>query len=246
MQLLLVVLVLLAGSLGSVALAGSLLFIPEARLQKLSSYLISIAGGTLLGAAFIGMLPKAVSLMDATKVFRWTMLGILAFFLLEKIILWRICNNKNCERHNSASAQLILVGDAFHNFIDGVIIITAFITSSSFGFIVALTVFAHEVPQELADFGILLKNGFTKKKALLYNMISGSTALLGGLLAYFALESAQKLTPYILAISASSFIYIALADLVPSMHKKTALKDSGIQFLLIISGILIIYIIKEF
>ena len=243
--MLLIIIALVIGSVGSVALAGTLLLLDENKLQKVSSGLMSLAGGTLLGAAFLGMLPKAMSIKEPGAVLSITLVGIIIFFLLEKIILWRICSNKDCERHNSASAQLILIGDGFHNFIDGIIITTAFLSSPAFGVFVTLSVFAHEVPQELADFGILLKNGYSKKKALLYNMLSGSTALFGGLLAYFALESAQRLIPWVLAFSASSFIYIALADLVPTMHKKTKLKESLTQIILIIIGILIIYTIKS-
>ena len=245
-MLLIIILALIIGSIGSIALAGSLLMLDEQKLQKLSYGLMSLAGGTLLGAAFLGMLPKAMSIREPEAILSFTLVGIIVFFLLEKIILWRICSNKDCDRHNSASAQLILIGDAFHNFIDGIIITTAFLSSPAFGVVVTLSVFAHEIPQELADFGILIKNGYSKKKALFYNMLSGSTAIFGGLLAYFALESAQKLIPWVLAFSASSFIYIALADLVPTMHQKTKLKESLTQIILIIIGILIIYTIKRF
>lgn len=240
-----IIIALFIVSIGSVALAGTLLLLDDKKLQKISTYLTSLAGGTLLGAAFLGMLPKAVNMIDAEVVLSLTLAGILLFFIIEKFILWRICENKNCERHNTASAQLILIGDAFHNFIDGIIITAAFLSSPTFGLFITLSVVAHEIPQELADFGILIKNGYTKKQALFYNMMSGLSALIGGLLAYFALESAQKLIPYVLAISASSFIYIALADLVPAMHKKSKLKESIMQFVLILIGVFIIYTIKK-
>lgn len=240
-----IIIALFIVSIGSVALAGTLLLLDDKKLQKIATYLTSLAGGTLLGAAFLGMLPKAVNMIDAEVVLSLTLAGILLFFIIEKFILWRICENKNCERHIMASAQLILIGDAFHNFIDGIIITAAFLSSPTFGLFITLSVVAHEIPQELADFGILIKNGYTKKQALFYNMMSGLSALIGGLLAYFALESAQKLIPYVLAISASSFIYIALADLVPTMHKKSKLKDSIMQFVLILIGVFIIYTIKK-
>lgn len=245
MHIAIILIALIAGSIGSVALAGSLLLLDDEKLQKTSSYLLSLAGGTLLGSAFLGMLPEAVKTIDANVIFKLILAGIILFFLIEKVILWRSCGNKNCERHNTASAQLIIIGDAFHNFVDGIIITAAFLASPTFGLFVTLSVIAHEIPQELADFGILIKNGFSKRKALSYNMLSGSTAIIGGLVALFALESAQKLIPFVLVFSASSFIYIALADLVPSMHNKTKLKDSLIQFILILIGILIIYLIKQ-
>ncbi len=183
--------------------------------------------------------------MDSRVVLKIVLAGIIGFFLVEKFILWRTCFNKECSRHRNASAPLILIGDAFHNFIDGIVITAAFLTSINFGILATLAVVAHEIPQELADFGILIHNGYSRQKALLYNLLSGSTALIGGILAFFALESAEQFIPYALAISAASFIYIALADLVPQMHNKTGSADSIFQFILIITGTLIIYFIKN-
>ncbi len=240
-----ILIAILIGSAGSVGLASILLLLPDKKLQVASNSLVSLAGGTLLGAAFLGMLPKAASEHNYTAVCTYTLIGILVFFLLEKIILWHTCYNKNCERHQNASSQLILIGDAFHNFIDGVIITAAFFTSVPFGIMITISVFAHEIPQELADFGILLKNGYSRKKALGYNMLSGIVALPAGVTAYFALESAKNLVPWFLTFSAASFIYIALADLVPQMHKKTQFKESVIQLILIATGILVIYVIKH-
>ncbi|MGD2034032.1 MAG: ZIP family metal transporter [Bacteroidales bacterium] len=246
MLLIWIIAALLFGSAGSVCLAGTLLFLRDNTLNKVSSWLVSLAGGTLLGAAFLGMLPKATALTgNGDLVFNMTLGGIIAFFVVEKVILWRICNNVNCERHRDASANLILFGDAFHNFIDGIIIAAAFFSSFSFGLIVTFSVFAHEIPQELADFGVLISNGYSRKKALWYNMLSSAAALPGGVFAYFALDSAEKLIPWVLCISAASFIYIALADLVPQMHGKTRAGDSVIQIGLIMAGILIIYFIKH-
>ena len=237
---------LLVSSVGSVSIAGSLLFFSENKLDKISNWLLTLAGGTLLGAAFLGMLPKAMHLGEKSEtIFTVTLVGILFFFIIEKIILWRTCGNKNCERHRNVSAPLILLGDGLHNFIDGIIITAAFFTSVKFGLIVAISVFAHEIPQELADFGILINNGYTKVKALKYNIISGLTTLVGGIIAYITLDWATKLIPWVLAISAASFIYIALADLVPQMHQKTNIKNSVLQVILIISGVLIILCIKK-
>ena len=244
MLLIYILIAVTIGSAGSVGLAGMLMLLPDNLLQKVSTLFVSLAGGTLLGAVFLGMLPKAAELMDIDRVLMITLSGIVVFFVLEKIILWHSCFNKKCERHQNASAQLILVGDAFHNFIDGVVITSAFFASPAFGMLVTLSVFAHEIPQELADFGILLKHGYSKKKALTYNMISGLMAIPAGLLSYFALESVNNLVPWLLAFSAASFAYIALADLVPQMHTKTNIKDAMVQLILILTGISIIYIIK--
>jgi zinc and cadmium transporter len=241
-----IIIALTVGSVGSIFLAGGLLFLDNSKLEKVSSHLLTLAGGTLLGAAFLGMLPKAIKTAgNSETILGLTLTGIIVFFMLEKLILWRTCENKNCERHNNATAPLILIGDALHNFIDGVIIVAAFFTSYKFGIIVTLTVIAHEIPQELADFGVLISNGYSKIKALTFNLLSGATTYLGGLLAYFTLEAANKLIPYVLAFSAASFIYISLADLVPQMHRKTNFKDSLAQVSLILTGVIIIYIIRK-
>ncbi|MBN1116134.1 MAG: ZIP family metal transporter [Bacteroidales bacterium] len=241
-----ILIALMLGSVGSILLASALLLLSKSKLELVSTYLISVAGGTLLGAAFLGMIPKAIQVLQKPELaLGLTLSGIILFFVVEKFILWRSCGNKECERYNSASAPLILLGDALHNFIDGIIITAAFFTSVEFGVIVTLTVFAHEIPQELADFGVLIHNGYSKKKALKFNLISGLTTLVGGLLAYVVLETAERLIPFVLSFSAASFIYIALADLVPQMHSKTKLTDSIIQLLLILLGVLIIYLIKR-
>lgn len=239
------IIALVAGSIGSVGLAGLLLLASDKKLQSISTHLSYLAGGTLLGAAFLGMIPKAVSLMDSQTVFYVILGGILFFFLLEKIILWRTCHNENCERHVQAAAPMILIGDAFHNAIDGIVIAAAFLTSTELGVFVSLSIVFHEVPQELGDFGILLKSGLSRKKALLYNMLSGSSAIVAGIAAYFFMDGMKSLIPYALAFSASSFLYIAMADLIPEMHSKTKPKESLIQFALIVVGILIIFTIKQ-
>ena len=243
-SLIFTIVALIAGSVGSVGLAGLLLLVKENRLQMISTYLTYLAGGTLLGATFLGMIPEAITMLDSRAVFEFILAGILFFFVLEKIILWRTCRNTDCERHIKAAAPMILIGDAFHNAIDGVVIAASFLTSIELGIFVSISIIFHEVPQELGDFGILLKV-YSKRKALLYNMLSGSTAILAGVAAYYFMGTLKSLIPYALAFSASSFLYIALADLIPEMHQKTKLKESIIQILLIIVGISIIYIVKQ-
>jgi len=238
------IIALFVGSVGSVALAGLLLLVKDGKLQVISTHLTYLAGGTLLGAAFLGMIPKAISMAEGNLVLMLILAGIVFFFILEKIIIWRTCRNKNCERHLHAAAPMILIGDAFHNAIDGVVIAAAFLTSKEMGVFVTLSVIFHEIPQELGDLGILLKSGMTKNKALLYNMLSGSSALLFGVIAYFFMDTVRSLIPYALAFSASSFLYIALADLIPEMHKKTKMNEAIVQITLVITGIAIIFVIK--
>lgn len=244
-QLGFILIALFAGSVGSVMLAGLLMLTNDDLLQRISTYLTYLAGGTLLGAALLGMIPKASGMMDTSVTMMLVLTGILFFFVLEKFILWRTCRNKDCKRHIQAAVPMILIGDAFHNAIDGIVIAAAFMSSTELGVFVTISVIFHEIPQELGDFGILINSGLSRRKALLYNVLSGSTAIIAGLLAYYFLASMKTLIPYALAFSAASFLYIALADLIPEMHKKTSMKDSAIQIVLILSGVLIIYCIIQ-
>jgi zinc and cadmium transporter len=238
-----VILGLLVGNELSVFLAGSFLFLRENYLQTVATWLVSLAGGTMLGAALLAMLPRALHLAPSSDVMMGVLGGLLFFFLLEKLILWRTCNSKDCERHKNASGPLILIGGAFHNAIDGVVIASAFLTSFDLGIMVTFTVFAHEIPHKLGDFGVLIKNGFSRRAALWYNVLIGFTSLIFGTTAYFAMQSVMQLLPWILAFSAASFLYVSLADLVPQMHQKTRPKDSLVQLLLILTGIFIIYLV---
>ena len=242
MEFLYILIALFLGSVGSVALAGLMLLLNDKKLEKASTYLMYLAGGTLLGAAFMGMIPKAIQMMDLVLVLKTVLFGILFFFILEKIILWRSCRNKECERHLNAAAPIILIGDAFHNAIDGIVIAASFLTSTELGIFVTLSVMLHEIPQELGDFGILIRSGFSRRKAFWYNALSGSSAIIFGVAAYFTLEFMRSMIPYTLAFSAASFLYIAMADLIPEMHRKTSVKDSLSQIALILLGIFIIYL----
>lgn len=240
-SLIFTILALFLGSVGSVLLAGLILLLKEKRLQQITRFLTYLAGGTLLGSALVGMIPEALAVLKPEIVLNVLLGGLVFFFVLEKIILWRICADASCERNLSAAAPMVLFGDAFHNAIDGVIIASAFLTSNSFGWVVTLSVVFHEVPQELGDFGVLLRSGMSRSKALFYNALSGSTALVLGIVAYFSLSFAKSLIPYALAFSAASFLYIALADLIPEMHRKTSFKEGLIQIIFILAGIFLIY-----
>lgn len=238
--LLYTIIALTVASVGSVALSGSLLLLNNKWLAKVSTYLLYLAGGTLLSSALIGLIPEAAETLPLFDVLLWVLIGILFFFVLEKIILWRTCHNEDCERQNHAAAPMIIIGDAFHNAIDGVVIAASFLTSVELGIFVTLSVVLHEIPQELGDFGILIKGGYTRKKAMFYNLLSGSSALVSGVLAYFLLDYIQFIIPYTIAIAAASFLYISLADLIPEMHKHTKPKESIIQLFMILLGVSII------
>jgi zinc and cadmium transporter len=237
-------LALTAAGIGSVALSSSLLLLNNKWLAKISSYLLYLAGGTLLGSALLGLIPEAAETLCIHNVVLWVLGGIILFFILEKIILWRTCHDENCERQNHAAAPMIIIGDAIHNAIDGVVIAASFLTSVELGIFVTFSVLLHEIPQELGDFGILLKSGYSRKKALLYNILSGSSAVVAGIAAYFLLDYVEAIIPYTIAIAAASFLYVALADLIPEMHKETKPKESAIQIILIIIGIAIILLSK--
>lgn len=238
--LLYTILALFATSVGSVMLASSLLLLNNKWLGKISGYLLYLAGGTLLSSALLGLIPEASEALALYEVVLWVLIGILLFFLLEKIILWRSCHDENCERQIHAAAPMILIGDAFHNAIDGVVIAASFLTSTELGIFVTLSVVLHEIPQELGDFGILIKGGYTRKKALWYNLLSGSSSLVAGIAAYFLLDYVKVAVPYTIAIAAASFLYISMADLIPEMHKETKPKESVIQIVMILIGVFII------
>ena len=224
------------GSVGAVAGAALFLFFPDGIRKVLVPCLVSYATGTLLGAAFLGMIPAGLKLAPAFTVTATVLAGIVLFFVLEKLVLWRHCHDSECEVHGRAG-PLILVGDAFHNFVDGVVISAAFLTSFPLGIVTSLAVIAHEVPQEVGDFAILLDNGYGRMKAFIFNELSAATTLPGAVLAYFWLEETRAAVPYILALSAASFIYIATADLIPGLHRQATPAASLRQLALLLAGI---------
>ena len=224
------------GSIGAVAGASLLLLLSEKVRKNLVPSLISYATGTLLGAAFLGMIPAGLAKAPAIAIMTAVLGGIVIFFALEKFLLWRHCHDTHCEVHGNAG-PLILVGDALHNFVDGVVIAAAFLTSIPLGIVTAFAVIAHEIPQEVGDFAILLENGYERKQAMILNSISAATTLPGAVIAYFWLGEMHAATPYILAISAASFIYIAIADLIPGLHRQVTLTAALRQLTLLLAGI---------
>ena len=220
--------------------------------------LISYAIGALLGAAFLEILPHAFEEAGNMKNMAATvLLGILLFFVLEKLVLWRHCHGDHCEAHTVTAATathdhdhgrsglMIMVGDTFHNFVDGILIAAAFMVDVQLGVVTALAIIAHEIPQEVGDFLILLHSGYTKKQAFAFNLLSSLATVVGGLGAYFALSSVQNLIPTILGLAAASMIYVAVADLIPGLHKRTELKATVQQVLLIGLGVGSIWLVEQ-
>jgi len=224
------------GSVGAIAGAALLLVFHDSTRKTLLPCLLSYATGTLLGAAFLGMIPEALQQNTALDISATILAGIVIFFILEKMVIWRHCHTAECEVHGAAG-PLILIGDAFHNFVDGFVIAAAFLTSVPLGIAASLAVIAHEIPQEVGDFAILLENGYSKKRALTLNLLSSLSTLPGAVIAYFFLGATREAVPFILALSAASFIYIAIADLVPSLHRQVGLKPALYQLFLVLAGI---------
>ena len=256
----------LLGGVLSVLAASIFLLINDEYQKKLLPHTVSFAIGALLGAALLALLPHAITVnenVDFHDLGLTILIGLLGFFLLEKMVLWRHCHSSHCEVHSpgnsnissevhspeqhthhhekDASGTLIIIGDAVHNLVDGVLIAAAFMTDIDLGIVTALAVAAHEIPQEIGDFAILLNSGYKRGRALFFNVLASMATLVGAIIAYYSLQSMQHALPYILAIAASSFIYIAVADLIPGLHKKTELRETLQQITLIIFGVATIY-----
>lgn len=234
-----------------VSLAGGALSVLAAAALSISvgvhrvNILISYAIGALLGAAFLEILPHALEHGDPHRMAATVLFGIMVFFVLEKLVLWRHCHHDHCEAHEAhapahdhgRSGMLILVGDTFHNFVDGILIAAAFLESTELGIVTALAIIAHEIPQEVGDYLILLHSGYSRARALAFNLLSSLATLVGAMLAYFALSELTEWIPYLLGMAAASMIYVAVADLIPGLHKRTDLKATAQQVLLIGLGI---------
>jgi zinc and cadmium transporter len=229
-----------ASGTGALLLAALVLFfIRSERLSRLVAVLVSFSTGTLLGAAFLGMLPHAAGSMGFAKTSRTVLIGIVAFYVLERLLVWRHCHQTDCDVHAS-SGPLLIIGDAFHNFVDGIVIAGAFLQSLSLGLATAISVFAHEMPQELGDFVVLLQSGYSRGRALALNVLSSLAAILGAVFGYFLFSVARSTIPYLLAFSAASFVYIALADLVPVQRKRTRFAALILELALVLIGIVIV------
>lgn len=237
---------------GALSVLCAALFALNARAHWVNA-LVSYAIGALLGAVFLDILPEAIRLTTSGAALSGTILaGILLFFILEKLLLWRHCHHDHCEAHepheppqvHGRTGLMLVVGGGFHNFVDGVIIAAAFITDVHLGIVTALAITAHEIPQEVGDFMILLHTGYSKTQSLMLNMLASLATLAGGVLAYFALQSVQGVVPTLLGLAAASMIYIAVADLIPGLHQRTRLRDTLEQVLLIVAGVSSIFFVN--
>ena len=227
----------LIGSFGGLLLASTLLLFREGVRVKLVPWLVNYAVGTLLGVALLAILPEALQELPARRVFESLLAGIVLFFVLEKFVLWRHCHTNDCEVHGTA-ASLVLIGDAFHNFVDGAMIGAAVVTSLPLGVSTAIAVATHEVPQEVGDFAVLLHAGYSRRRALLLNVLSGVSAIAGAGLAVLLVDATPAMKPYLLCVAAASFMYIAMADLIPDLHSGRIEGGAFRQLTLVAAGVL--------
>jgi len=234
----------LLGSCGGLLVASSFFLFSQSVRTKLVPWLVSYAVGALLGVALLALLPEALAELSPQAVFGTLLAGILIFFVLEKLVLLRHCHTDECQVHG-ATAPLVFVGDAFHNFLDGAIICTAVLTSVPLGINTAIAVAAHEIPQEVGDVAVLLAAGYSRSQALLLNIVTGVSGILGAVVAFTAVEVVPGIRPYVLAISSASLLYIAMSDLIPDLHRGT-IDASGIrQVVLIAAGIGTIVVFEQ-
>jgi zinc and cadmium transporter len=229
------------GSLGGLLTASSFLLIGDALRIRLVPWLISYAVGTLLGVALLALLPEALSSLRPTEALGALLCGVLVFFLLEKLVLWRHCHDsQECEVHTSSAASLVIIGDAFHTFVDGALIAAAVLTSVPLGVTTALAVAAHEIPQEVGDFAILLRAGYSRARAFTLNVMSAAGGVLGAIAMLVTSQWLPGVLPYVLSFAAGSFLYVAMSDLIPDLHRGGVEGGPFRQLVLIGAGILTI------
>jgi len=234
----------LAGGAVSALAAALALAVRPAWIPTLVSYAI----GALLGAAFLEVIPHAFEHGDPHTAAAAILGGILVFFLLEKLLLWRHSHDHDEHSHthdHGRSGALIVVGDTIHNFLDGILIAAAFLQSTQLGIVTALAIVAHEIPQEVGDFVILLNSGYSRARAFCLNVLSSTATLAGGVLGFFALQVLEGWTPVLLGVVAASMIYVAVADLIPGLHRRPELKATVSQTLLIALGIASIVVVRS-
>jgi zinc and cadmium transporter len=249
----------LLGGVAGVLLASLFLLVPERARSRSLPPMVAFATGALLAAALLGLLPEAIELAGPGRqgaVGIALLGGIALFFVLEKLVLWRHCHEDHCETHapppghdhghgQRSSGVMILVGDTMHNVLDGVLIAAAFLIDVQLGIITGLAVLAHEIPSEVGNFAVLIHSGMSRRKAFTWNLISALGAVVGGVAGYFALSAVTPMLPYALAVSAASLLYVAVADLIPGLHRRVGTQDSLVQVVLIGLGVGLVLLVEH-
>lgn len=234
------------GSIGSL-IGGLLLLSREKFALKISHFLASFAAGTLLGAAFFDLLPESLEHAEEAggdvNIFLWTLVGIIIFFFIERFLHWfHHHEDYHADEHTKTTVPLIVVGDTIHNFLDGIVIALTFLVSIPLGIVTTLAVAAHEIPQEIGDFGLLLHKGLSRKKVIWVNIFSAAAAFVGALLAFFVGERIEGILPIALSLTAGFFIYIAASDLIPEIHHENRKGFAVIESILLLVGIVFVYV----
>ena len=238
---------------GFLSLLFAFLFFKNSNINIVTN-MVSLSVGTMLGAVFLEILPHALEqATDSHDTMSIVLIGLLVFFTLEKLLIWRHCHGDHCETHshdaelkNNKSGSLLLIGDLSHNFIDGILIASAFIYEFQLGLVTALAIYAHQIPQEMGNISIFVHKGLKKSKAILLNVIANITMTIGALITYILIDSAGEILPILLAFTASNLIYVAISDLIPGLHKRTEIKESIMQISMILIGVLIVYFFHSF
>lgn len=237
MNILLVLLLSLPGSIAVVVASGLARLVRDATIERLVPRLVHFSAGALLGATFFGLLPTAAHALGPTRVFSLALAGIVGFFLLEKLMLWRHCHKHDCEVHAS-SGPLMLVGDSLHNLGDGIVIAAACMASPPLGVAAALSTLAHGLPKELGELVVYLHHGYSRRRAFLLNFGTSLTTLIGALLGTFLLRPYPQLSATVMALSSAGFLYVALADLIPSQRGRRRLSATVIEIVLLAAGVM--------
>lgn len=237
------------GSIGSL-IGGFILLAKEKFALKISNYLAAFAAGTLLATAFFDLLPEAAEESEKLEIniFLWALVGFIFFFLLERFLHWyhhhdhHLGSEHEKETHDAHTIPLIIIGDTIHNFVDGVVIAATFLVSVPLGIVTSLSVAAHEIPQEIGDFGLLLHRGMSRKKIIIVNVLSAAAAMVGALITYVLGAVLEAYLPILLSLTAGFFIYIAASDIIPEIHHETKRKTTIYQTLLLLLGILVVFL----
>jgi zinc and cadmium transporter len=258
----------LLGGVAGVLLASVFLLVPENSRRHALPFMVAFATGALLSAALLGLLPEAIEKAGPDnygKVGLSLLGGIALFFVLEKLVLWRHCHADDCETHSPEPVQthghghghdhhdahrrapgvMIIIGDTIHNALDGVLIAAAFLIDINLGIMTGLAVLAHEVPSEVGNFAIMLHSGMSRARAFGWNLFSALGSVLGGLVGYLALSQLQSALPYALGVSAASLLYVAVADLIPGLHRRVGARDSVLQVILIAAGVALVALVEH-
>lgn len=212
--------------------------------QKLLPTLVALASGTLLGGAFLHLMPEGLEDAGGGDALLYVLAGLLLFFVLEKFFYWRHCHDEVCDLHVKPFAWLNLFGDAAHNFLDGLIIASAYLLDFNLGIAATLAIIFHEIPQEIGDFGVLVTGGIPVNRALYFNFLTALTSVVGALAGYYLGQNVVGVSNILTLFAAGGFIYIASADLIPELHREVAPRESALQFVALLGGAAIMWALK--